>query len=79
MVVFVLRLFEFRVKRVQNHPSVSACKARGFATSEVGDHVVHTPHAKTGLSSNVGDYYYAYGRRLRASLEQFVKPKPSKW
>ncbi|CAJ1447403.1 unnamed protein product [Effrenium voratum] len=37
--------------------------------AQVGDHVVHTPHAKTGLSSNVGDYYYAYGSHAALSQE----------
>ena len=32
---------------------------------QVGDHVVHSPHADSGLSSNVGDYYYAYGLELK--------------
>ena len=38
---------------------------------KVGDHVVHTPHASSGLSTNIGNYYYAYGKELslaRASL-----------
>eukprot|EP00435_Cladocopium_sp_Y103_P019871 s278_g4.t2 len=40
--------------------------------AQVGDHVVHSPHADSGLSSNVGDYYYAYGSHgaLNAELRE---------
>lgn len=40
----------------------------------MGDHVVHTPHADSGLSAHVGDYYYAYGTRLREERSEVIAP-----
>eukprot|EP00438_Fugacium_kawagutii_P032546 Skav202164 [mRNA] locus=scaffold970:369032:370393:- [translate_table: standard] len=47
----------FKLPRV--HPDAASLLSGWWA--QVGDHVVHTPHAHSGLSTNVGDYYYAYG------------------
>jgi len=49
-------------------PSIPANEASGLIQAEepgqwwaqVGDHVVHTPHADSGLSPHISDYYYAY-------------------
>jgi len=44
------------------HPDAAASLlSTGKWWAQVGDHVVHTPHADSGLSAHVGDYYYAYG------------------
>lgn len=42
-------------------PDAASLLSNGKWWAQVGDHVVHSPHADSGLSSNVGDYYYAYG------------------
>ena len=38
-----------------------AHSASAHQRTQVGDHLVHAPSTDSGLSSNVGDYYYAYG------------------
>eukprot|EP00439_Symbiodinium_sp_Y106_P031769 s7596_g3.t2 len=40
---------------------ISSAVFHGTWWAKVGDHLVHAPSTDSGLSSNVGDYYYAYG------------------
>mmetsp|Transcript_13854 Transcript_13854/g.25949 ORF Transcript_13854/g.25949 Transcript_13854/m.25949 type:complete len:472 (-) Transcript_13854:226-1641(-) len=51
------------------HPAATSTLGEGTWWAKVGDHIVHTPNADSGLSSNVGDYYYAYGSH-RALTEE---------
>jgi len=43
------------------HPTAASSLGEGTWWAKVGDHLVHAPATDSGLSSNVGDYYYAYG------------------
>eukprot|EP00913_Durusdinium_trenchii_P024556 g23053.t1 len=49
----------FELPRI--HPEATSLLSDGKWWAQVGDHVVHTPHASSGLSTNIGNYYYAYG------------------
>eukprot|EP00931_Biecheleriopsis_adriatica_P077502 TRINITY_DN51052_c0_g1_i1.p1 TRINITY_DN51052_c0_g1~~TRINITY_DN51052_c0_g1_i1.p1 ORF type:complete len:474 (+),score=124.92 TRINITY_DN51052_c0_g1_i1:181-1602(+) len=53
--------------------SSSALEQKGKWWAQVGDHIVHTPHRDSGLSSDVGDYYYLYGSH--GALTEELKDK----
>mmetsp|Transcript_84346 Transcript_84346/g.149107 ORF Transcript_84346/g.149107 Transcript_84346/m.149107 type:complete len:486 (+) Transcript_84346:96-1553(+) len=55
----------------EKHPSALLQEGQWWA--KVGDHFVHAPDETSGLSKDVGDYYYTYGSH--AALTQELKDK----